>query len=215
MWVFFLLVAVESACPTYICASLGNNICTTWTTNEIKINSSGCADITTSCSLAAAQLKYKKTPESGTYECTSSTSSSSSQEGFMNCGDRQSNKSLESGSHPKKCTNIGEEDESCLLEDGTYSECACGMDGKSYCKPSPSDTPFDDYWSECDKHDNVVNALFFNYYDMMHSYYIEYETTPDCGNDVFTELVMLDESVPDSDDGRWIIVGCLIGLIFI
>ena len=87
--------------------------------------------------------------------------------------------------------------------------------GKSYCSPTLSDTPFDEYWRECDKHDNVVNALFFSYYDMLYSYYIEYKTTPDCGSNVFSELLVLNESIPDSDDARWMIVGCLIGLIFI
>jgi hypothetical protein len=46
MWVFVLLVAVESACPNYICTALSANICTNWDNNEIKINSSGCAELT-------------------------------------------------------------------------------------------------------------------------------------------------------------------------
>jgi hypothetical protein len=88
----------------------------------------------------------------------------------MNCGDRQSNRSLKTVSHPKECTKPGKDDESCLLQDDSYSECACGMNWKSYCKPTPSDTPFDEYWS--DEHDNVVNVLFFNYDDILYSYYI-------------------------------------------
>ena len=31
---------------------------------------------------------------------------------------------------------------------------------------------------------SVVNALFFNYDDMLYSYYIKYKTTPDCGSSV-------------------------------
>ncbi len=77
----------------------------------------------------------------------------------------KSNRSLKPGSHPKKCTKPGEDDESCLLKDDSYSEYACGMNDKSYCKPTPSDKPFDEYWSE-------LNALFFNYDDMLYSYYI-------------------------------------------
>jgi hypothetical protein len=47
----------------------------------------------------------------------------------MNCGDRESNRSLKTGSHPKECTKPGEDDESCLLQDDSYSECACGIMG--------------------------------------------------------------------------------------
>lgn len=217
MWVFFLFTAVQvqAVCPVYQCSQLTGNICISWTTDLISINSSGCSDITTTCSMSQALLSYKKSPAAGSYSCTSSSSSDTMEEGFMNCGDRESGRDLKEGSHPKLCTKPGEDDESCLLEDYSYSECKCGLDAKAYCKPNPSESPFDNYWRECDDLDNIVNSMFFNYYDLLHSYYVEYASAPNCANEIFNELIVLNESIPESSNAGWIVIGSALLIVFI
>ena len=164
----------------------------------ISLNSNGCPSKSI-CSLEKALIEYALNPESGSYSCEPSSSSDSTS-GYNYCGkDSDYKKSLKSGSFPKECFKAGNSDENCLLDDGSYLECRCGLQSKLYCSPNPDSEVFDDYWSKCEDEDYVVKAGFYNYYKTLFEYYVEYNSALSCSKSLFKEFSVISAKVPSSE----------------
>lgn len=195
-----LLTRSQTTCPSYQCSSLESSICMSWSKGIISLNSNGCPSKSI-CSLEKAMIEYALNPESGSYSCETS-SSSDSISGYNYCGkDSKYKKSLKSGSFPKECSIAGYSDENCLLDDGSYLECRCGLQSKLYCNPNPDSEVFDDYWSKCDDEDYVVKAGFYNYYKTLYEFYVEYHSALSCSKSLFKEFSVISAKVPSSDSG--------------
>lgn len=212
MIVFTCLLAVglaQGTCPSYQCGTLGENVCMTWSNGKIVLNSSGCSSKFV-CSLSQALTSYALSPLSGSFMCHSPTDGTSNS-GYNYCGDDISyKKSLKKGSFPKECFKAGFSDYNCLVDDGSYLECRCGMQGKLFCNPSPSSDEFQNFWDECEKNDYVVKAEFFKYYQTYYEFFVEYESALECSVGLFSEFGIISNDVPGSGSG-----GNWIGVIFV
>lgn len=195
----------QSECPVYECAALGENICITWTKDAIQLNSNGCTAKYV-CSLEKALKSYALSPDSGSYSCQPS-SEATSYSGYNYCGDDISyKKTLKTGSFPKECYKAGYSDYNCLVEDGSYLECRCGMKGKLYCNPNPSSDEFQNFWDECKKNDYIVTAGFFHYYQTLYQFFVEYNSGVECANGLFSEFGVIRSNAPSSGSGSYLIM---------
>mgnify|MGYP000102364137 FL=1 len=198
----YLVLMVSSAlgnCPAFQCGSFDSNYCARWNGTTIELNSQGCKSYKQSCTFSKALVSYYFNSDSGNYLCENSAQFSYS-EGYMNCGTRQNTKTkLVEGEHPKKCLEPGYSDFNCELLDGSFLECKCGLDSEYYCTPNPSSNIFDEFWQACEDQDNVVTAQFYEYYELLSKFYIEYNTAPDCALTLFQEFSLLQGSEPDSE----------------
>lgn len=170
------------ACIDYSCETLQSNQCAFKLSSEqVILNDDQCED-GFSCSLEDL-VPWAESSEGGYLGCRSEEDLSLYKESNFQCGVKLPNKNLYIDSFPKLC--LSEDD--CLLEDGTYAECGCGMDGRSYCKASIHSDVFDDYWDECDNgvmedEDEVV------WWTIYTEYYLLTLGQPDCAEDVVWEF---------------------------
>lgn len=112
----------------------------------------------------------------------------------MECGSRNENKDLKEGSYPKKCTKISGENDSCVLSDGTFNECECGLNGNSYCVPDESSEIYDEYWDECSDNDGKLKDWsHYLFWQLKKLNYINYITAYTCSRDIFEEFKKLDD----------------------
>ena len=194
----------QSTCPSYQCESLKENVCMSWSKGRISLNSNGCP-LKYVCSLSLALTSYALSPESGTYMCQSASEGTLTT-GYNYCGDDiPYKKSLLKGSFPKECFKAGYSDYNCLVDDGSYLECRCGMQGKLFCNPGPSSDQFQNFWDECEKNDYVVKAKFFQYYQTYYEFFVEYESALECSIGLFSEFGIIRSDVPGSGSGgMWI-----------
>jgi hypothetical protein len=98
------------------------------------------------------------------------------------------NRNLVSGQPPLQCST----DADCLLEDGTFATCICGMDGTSYCKPDYYDNVFSAFTDQC-KNGEMDQEVFVEWV-RYHHYYIPLQSAPDCGENLFMELQKASQS---------------------
>jgi hypothetical protein len=98
------------------------------------------------------------------------------------------NRNLVSGQPPSQCNT----DADCLLEDGTFATCICGMDGTSYCKPDYYDNVFSAFTDQC-KNGEMDQEVFVEWV-RYHYYYIHLQSAPDCGENLFMELQKASQS---------------------
>lgn len=98
------------------------------------------------------------------------------------------NRDLASGTAPFECNT----DADCLLQDGTFATCICGMDGKSYCKPDYYDSEFSAFTDQC-KNGEMDQEVFIEWV-RYHHYYLPLKTAPNCGENLFMELQKASQS---------------------
>jgi hypothetical protein len=204
---FYLLLFIvkASVCPSYQCSELPETICMSWSEGVIFLNSKGCPSKNV-CSLQKAMIDYALNPQSGSYSCESS-GSSDVVTGYNYCGkDLKYKKKLRKGDFPKECSQEGFSDQSCLLEDGSFLECRCGMQSKLFCSPNPDSEVFEDYWKECENDDFIVEAEFFNYYKTWFEYYVEYQSAATCAKGLFKEFSIISSKVPSSESSGGFLV---------
>ncbi|CAG9320147.1 unnamed protein product [Blepharisma stoltei] len=208
----FLASLASAQCPAYTCAELSTDICMTWSNNAVQFNKNSCTSHSQSCLISKAMLEYSFNPSQGNYSCEASSSLGYTY-GFMDCGEQlETEIYLKSGTFPKSCSSAGYSDENCLLEDGNYLECGCGFDSLLYCKPNPSSYVFKKFWDTCSDQDNIVTSEFYEYYDLLYSFYVEYNTAPDCALTLFQEFGILQGTVPKSSSAVFIGLGAIIAV---
>ena len=95
---------------------------------------------------------------------------------------RRAQKTLETGAHPKECVRPGYGDPHCLLKDGSFALCTCGMNGFHYCQVSEGDPEMDSLWEVCEgKNHNLTyaEARFWYFYV---GYFTFLQTAPICSD---------------------------------
>lgn len=197
MWWLVLAASVES-CKVWTCADQKDpTVCLTWQANSVSVNTVGCTDYLEECTYSKV-VEAMDLAASGTYKCeVADSSQDSSLVSFVSCGKREPvQRRLKEGSFPKECKDEGEEDLACELVDGSMLPCRCGLDGKYYCQPNPSDEPFQEFWSACDQEGHVVLDSFFQYYKLKHELYVEMISAPDCVPKLIYEFSKLSSTAP-------------------
>lgn len=205
---YFILAA--QACPSYQCESLPDKVCITWVENSINFNSNGCGSSKLICSLSKAMIAYNFNPKNGTFYCEDSSNFPTTQ-GYSYCGTQEITKeNLKSGSYPQSCTEEGFTDSACELEDGSFVECTCGFDSLLYCKPNPSSSVYSEFWNECQANDDVVTAEFYQYYETLYEYYVDFNTKLDCSSTLFKEISIVSGLVPKSSIGHILSIAAVV-----
>ena len=65
---------------------------------------------------------------------------------------------------------------------------------------------------ECDNNENVISASFYEYYEILSDYYVEYKTSLTCTTGLFKEFIILTGSAPLNSDTIALIIG--FGILF-
>lgn len=189
----FLLTttATSDTCYTYTCSDvLSDSICVKLSDNyEIAMNGNGCPDSTPYCSLDDVKDWVGTAALNAQFPCSATNTTDywdvPSDRNYLVCGSRYFKKDLASGSHPKLC----ESKLDCVLEDGTFNECECGLNGEKYCVPHLHSDVFDGYWSQCCSIGCGVLDTFEHYlfWTLKYTYYVDYISGYSCSK-IFTEL---------------------------
>lgn len=196
-----LLWALE--CPLVTCGQLERGICAVkQSSTRFLINSEPCP----SGSSCSAQRLYEDwwfqamTDPSDVYPCWDSQTyhtlaySEFSGMAVWPCGQREQNKDLKVGSHPKEC----ESDHDCELQDGTLSRCYCTLTEYSnstittgICSPDLSSSLFTDTWSQCQSDGLLADELSGSYQHLYQRAYhiLQYEAS--CAQTLFWEFLEL------------------------
>lgn len=107
------------------------------------------------------------------------------------CGKRLENKDLYIMDYPKKCATI----EDCLLEDQTYTECGCALDGNTYCRASIYSKEFDEYWDECDDDGVIDDEDEVVWWTIYNEYYLFTIDAPGCAEDLIWEFSYMSDVI--------------------
>lgn len=214
----FLLVSCWSACPEWSCSDdLNANVCAKYVDSmNIHINYDTCT--TGGCSFSEV-LAWSNTAErDDTYLCNTDdvwTQEESTDSTLLNCYATQVSKDLAEGTYPKQCENVGDEDENCKLEDDTYGECECGLDGRAYCVPDKSSEIYEDYIDECKDNDWKLESWdHYWFWYLKRTHYIDYITAYTCSRAIFEEFKAIDDLDYTDNHGVFLALGfALLSLI--
>ncbi|CAG9317576.1 unnamed protein product [Blepharisma stoltei] len=217
MYFLALLLSAASGatCPLWSCStSLATGVCVEYQdSSTYLVNYNGCPSSAPYCNYESV-LSWIPNAFSGyTWSCETTNTTDywtvPSSSNYLACKPKYYNKNLASGSHPKECSTIGSTDSNCILKDGSYSECKCGLNGKAYCVPEPSSEAFSDYWTQCCTincgHMDTFKHYLYWYLKM--EYYVEYISGYSCTK-IFTQFSDID-NLDYVGDGA---IGLLMGL---
>ena len=135
----------------------------------------------------------------------------------MSVCEYDSSKDFKTGSEYKTC----ESDDDCQLNDGTYGDCDCGLDGKGYCKPEFGSSYYSEWYQLCE--DGEANLVYYKYFVFklaLHAYLETIDDSDDysCLTDVSYEASVWDEiesDYEDEDAAMDLILGLLAGLLLL
>lgn len=181
--------------PTTVPANITSNVTTTSNVTSIPTN-------------VTAPTNVTMPVVSGLNVTTNETAITT---GF-NCGSRNTQKDLDSGSYPKECKDTSD----CALKDGSSAPCICAPDGKRYCQPDRNSEEFDDYWKMCED-GSMTNELYNNWTILVENY-VYLIGHPDCFEQLFpyirTAAIAAKAAGVDQEDNYSILLG-LSGLIWV
>lgn len=140
-WLLFNL-SWAANCPNYECdRDLASGVCIRFVAGKNYLVNDSICPSGTYCSYANVQNWSITHKEGDEYICRVTDDivlEDPTDINMRNCGSREEDKDLASGSHPKECEDVSTESTDCLLKDGTYSPCVCGINAKAYCVPDKS-----------------------------------------------------------------------------
>ncbi|CAG9324441.1 unnamed protein product [Blepharisma stoltei] len=197
MIILLLVYLAESTCPAIMCNSLETGAVALDSDGSVYVNFYGCP-VGTYGSVESLMSWFKN---NGTvlFCHTLDTPSLDSSES-IDCLTFPGEELLADTVYPKRCNSSTD----CLLKDGGYVDCLCGLDGYSYCMPGWGADVFDGYWEYCDKHHNKTPQTYWQYYKDLHTYYNYWIMAPSCAQTTFIEFVTLQAGLPNS--GLYIII---------
>ena len=224
--------ALSLECPEYMCGDLEDGVCAIISDDgdTISINENGCPS-GKYCSLEEAFVSFDAGDQ--IYECDEDFTDEDDDadiedfEQFKDfSGDQwkalplcesQSSKNLKDGEWSDECDT----DEDCELVDGSYSECECHSNGKSYCTPEFYSDYFEDWFTLCENGD--ANFVYVTYYlakASMYSYVAHLDDDLDCGLDVLDEYYGWEEiesnfEDEEDDSASELILGSLLALLLL
>ena len=199
-----LSVAAALECPLVTCEELQAGLCASKVSDtRFLINTIPCP-AGTACS---AQRLYEDwwfqaiTDANDAYPCWNTadfhTLSYSEFAGLSvwPCGQREQNKDLKVGSHPKAC----ETDHDCELQDGTLGHCYCTLTRYSnttitngFCSPDISSSLFAETWGQCQSDNLLTDELSGSYYHLYQRAYHILQAEAPCAKGLFWEFLELD-----------------------
>jgi len=183
MLISLLLVGCYAIdCVPYECITLGSNICARKSYQTVMINSESCQP-GFRCSLQEVKNWHFTAEIDSLMQCEGDVVNPDYERENYDylCGERKPKKEFASGNLPKECNSNTD----CLLEDGTYTECICGLDGKAYCVPSWDSSAFEDFWSLCDQGIQFKDLYYWVLYKRN---YPSFVSRVDCSLMLFQEL---------------------------
>ena len=177
-----LPLALAEDCPVVTCEDMQDNTCALTYGNTIRLRAHHCAT-TTFCNLTYVLSANGDQ----TIPCESFNDSGTiyDDNDYRDCGVRADKRNLASGVYPKACAT----DADCLLQDGTFNPCACGLNGKAYCIPDLSSKLFNQYWKKCNETSNTVYRNDYYYWTWYLEYYSLIVSAPSCAWSVGIELL--------------------------
>lgn len=141
---FSIVLALKTDCPIWVCDTLPDLTCGSVVGNIVYLNEKGCA--WEACNKVYVYNEYLKMNETSAFiPCITDPYYTAvypeTVNYYVDCPIQNSDANLANGTDPKICLT----DDDCLLQDGTKSECVCGMDGNYYCAPDISSELFGDF----------------------------------------------------------------------
>jgi len=222
----FLYLAVEigvarppcptATCPKDTCIKTSCPKSETW-------NSSDCANITAlgfdvrpsaqnqTCRLYDILTSYWDNSPVGTLvPAANITSPAISPNLGIACPSRILNSDLIGFSSTQNLLRCGSSQD-CILENGSETDCVCGLDGNSYCLPHSSSAVFDAFWEECDRWGNFSRYKYWKRWVYFSSYYVMWATSANltCVKQTIMEIEAILEEI---DSAELLIVSFLLGL---
>ena len=99
----------------------------------------------------------------------------------------------------------------CILENGSETDCVCGLDGNSYCLPHSSSAVFDEFWKECDRWGNFSRYKYWKKWVYYSSYYVMWATSFNL-TCVMQTMMEIEAILKGIDSAELLIVSFLLGL---
>lgn len=190
-----LLGLASARCPAVSCESLSSNICVQQTgAYAYSVNKDGC-ESGSACNMAA----YLALLGTTALETTSSTSlscytlpTSTTEVDWkpVNCETKLPAKVWSNGGTLLLC----QDDSDCLMQDGTWTTCACvpREDKNGVCVPHSSNTDiFAGYWANCGLNNVMAEEVAYAYWSFALSNWVYTQSDVSC-SDIFYEVDQYD-----------------------
>ena len=91
-----------------------------------------------------------------------------------------------------------ESSDDCELEDGSKTQCTCGLDGKAYCQPHMFSSMFERFAESCSDYGYVDKDTYYAW-KLIYENYIPINTAPGCAENVFRQLKEAIESAKETN----------------
>jgi hypothetical protein len=108
----------------------------------------------------------------------------------------QANRNFRDVAITKLCSDSSD----CVLEDGTQTECVCGLDGNAYCQPDMFSSLFEMFWSDCVEKKSV-DIDVYSIWKSSHDFYIPALTQKSCMSGIFKEIGEASRFIEELDGG--------------
>lgn len=185
MLILIFLTPTLASCPKIVCGSHSSHLCSVFSDDSIQLFPCLNGEF---CNI---QNLYTNWEEGKTgLECVHALENGSADSVFELMRDVCKNppnagKKL-SGSHPKKCNSNND----CVLNDGSLSECKCGLSvsGYRYCEISEGDDLSVEMFNAACKTDLTK----FLYLMMKVEFFVYLQDRPSCAGFVFEDLAAID-----------------------
>ena len=206
-----LLLALTCACPVYQCQQMDRGVCAEVEDGVVTVNSIGCpaneycflsllqegSTLTTKSTLMCAELAPLRYFNFGGED--------------HQCQTRDPLARLAEGAHPKLCTQ-SESDPACLLANGDYAACDCGLDGQQYCRFSSGDPEMTGLYEACSDFDGEFSRAELEYWTVYKLFGHLTASAPTCLSKSIYELDLLAKA----DSSQWqVLAGLLLAQLLI
>lgn len=206
-----VLLGLAGACPVYQCQQMSRGVCAEVVDGVVTVNSIGCpareycflsllqegAALVTKSTLLCAELAPLRYFNFGGEE--------------NQCQSRDPLARLSEGVHPKLCTQP-ESDPACLLANGDYAACDCGLDGQKYCRYSSGDGELAGLYQSCEDYEGQPGRAELEYWTVYKQYAHVASTAPACLSKAIYELELL----ASRSNGQWqVLAGLLLTQLLI
>jgi hypothetical protein len=186
LWVTLALASPE--CPRFFCAPLNSTTCATITDVEeqvVQLNSLSCGAFT-GCDIEEIYSALGNNQQKS-FPCTFFPPETFIYgEDLSECPQKQSQKNLKYGLHPKYCNSA----EDCELEDGSLGDCVCGVSRYKICQPHISDAMYSNFWKICGENNNKVTEQIDYIWGYYYWNFPLLVTAPICADDIIPQLWM-------------------------
>ena len=186
----WLLVGLARACPVYECKQMERGVCAVMAAETVTVNSIGCPS-NEYCFLSLL-LEGSTLSTNSTLHCSDLAPLRYFNFGGeeYQCQAKDPLARLAEGSHPKLCTQP-QSDPACLLANGDYAACDCGLDGQKYCRYSSGDGELAGLYQSCEDYEGQPGRMEMEYWTVYKQYAHVAASAPACLSKAVYELGLL------------------------